>query len=533
MAYREVTMIEVKEVLRRWLAGAKRKRIAAEVGLDPKTVRRYIGAAVDCGVRPAGDGKLAEEELVAVLARLRGDAVGRPRGERWARCEAERAFIERHLAQGVRLSKIAKLLRRRAVEVSYSMIYRYAVAELDFGKTAPTVPVADGEPGEEVQVDTGWMTYLEPDPTIGNGRRRRFRAWIFTPVVSRYRFAYPCLRETTESAIEACEAAWEFYGGVFRVFVVDNTRSIVQKADPLAPRLSATFLEYSQARGFHVETTRVRSPKDKARVERSVSFVRDDCFGGERLFAIEETRERARRWCLEDAGMRRHTTTQRLPREHFESVEKERLLPAPDSPYDVPIWSDPKVGRDHLCQVAKALYSLPTRFIGDRLHARADRSLVRFYDATLLVKTHPRKPPGGRSIDASDFPEHKTAYALRDVKALERQAARHGEATGRFATRLLDSPLPWTRMRTVYALLSLVRRFGDGAVEEACRTALDADMIDVHRLRRMLESRPRLAETSLTAPIIVPPRARFLRPATVYRLRRPVTAQTAREGENA
>jgi predicted transcriptional regulator len=55
MAYREVTMIEVKEVLRRWLAGAKRKRIAAEVGLDPKTVRRYIGAAVECGPgRPDG-----------------------------------------------------------------------------------------------------------------------------------------------------------------------------------------------------------------------------------------------------------------------------------------------------------------------------------------------------------------------------------------------------------------------------------------------------------------------------------------------
>ena len=533
MAYREVTMIEVKEVLRRWLAGAKRKRIAAEVGLDPKTVRRYIGAAVECGLAPEGDGgKLTEEELVAVLARLRGEVIGRPRGERWARCEAERAFIERHLAQGVRLSKVAKLLRRRGIEVSYPMLYRYAVAELGFGKSAPTVPVVDGEPGEEVQVDTGWMTYLEPDPESG-GRRRRFRAWIFTPGVSRYRFVYPCLRETTETAIEACEAAWEFYGGVFRIFVVDNTRAIVQKADPLAPRLSVTFLEYAQARGFQVETTRVRSPKDKPRVERSVSFVRDDCFGGERLLAIEETRERARRWCLEDAGLRRHTTTQRLPREHFESVEKARLLPAPDSAYDVPLWSDPKVGRDHLAQVAKALYSLPTRLIGERLRARADRSLVRFYDGTLLVKTHPRKPAGGRSIDPSDFPEHKTAYALRDVKALERQAARHGEATGRFATRLLDSPLPWTRMRTVYALLSLVRRFGDGAVEEACRTALEADMIDVHRLRRMLERRPPLADASLTPAPIIPPRARFLRPATVYRLRRPVTAESPREGENA
>lgn len=89
------------------------------------------------------------------------------------------------------------------------------------------MPVADGKPGEEVHIDTGWMTLLEPD---ARGRRRRFRAWIFTPHVSRYRFVYPCWQETTASAIEACEAAWEFYDGVFRVVVPDNTKAIVHTA---------------------------------------------------------------------------------------------------------------------------------------------------------------------------------------------------------------------------------------------------------------------------------------------------------------
>jgi len=175
------------------------------------------------------------------------------------------------------------------------MLYRYAVSELGFGRSAPTIPVADGKPGEEVQVDTGWMTMIEPESP--SAKRRRFRAWIFTPGVSRYRFAYPCLSETTESAIEACEAAWEFYGAVFGVMVVDNTRAIVHRADALAPRISPVFLEYAQARGFHVETTRVRSPQDKARVERSVSYVRDDCFGGETIVSIVGARERALCWC--------------------------------------------------------------------------------------------------------------------------------------------------------------------------------------------------------------------------------------------
>jgi len=55
MAYREVTMIEVKEVLRLWFAGTATKRIAAMLGLDPKTVRRYLGVAREAGVLPGPD----------------------------------------------------------------------------------------------------------------------------------------------------------------------------------------------------------------------------------------------------------------------------------------------------------------------------------------------------------------------------------------------------------------------------------------------------------------------------------------------
>ena len=86
--------------------------------------------------------------------------------------------------------------------------------------------VADCGPGEEVQIDTGWMTLLAPDTT---GRRRRFRAWIFTSVLSRYRFVYPCFRETTAGAIEACEVAWGFFGGIFKVLIPDYVARHIMK----------------------------------------------------------------------------------------------------------------------------------------------------------------------------------------------------------------------------------------------------------------------------------------------------------------
>ena len=54
----------------------------------------------------------------------------------------------------------------------------------------------------------------------------------------------------------------------------------------------------------------------------------------------------------------------------------------------------------------------------------------------------PRKPPGGRSTDPADMPTGKEIYATRDVDRLQRMATEHGDAIGRYATAILDTPLP-------------------------------------------------------------------------------------------
>lgn len=571
MAYREVDMFEAKEVVRRWLDGHAKKRIARELGLDIKTVRRYVKAAEEVGVtrpgpleeRPGtaeGGGRKPSEtplsegtgfppppspraplapvpgELVeaAAAAALESDG-GRPRGEAWALCEEHREFLaellqKRHMGRRIRLTKIRKILRReRGVDVPYSTLHRFVTEELDFGEGAPTIPVAEGEPGKEIQVDTGWMTTLEPDE---KGQRRRVRAWIFTPVLSRYRFVWPCFRETTETAIEACEAAWEFYGGVFEVLIPDNTKAIVARADPLEPLITRAFLEYSQARDFYVDPTRVRSPKDKARVEKAVQDVRADCFAGERIAELEGARDRSLSWSRDDYGMKPHRMTGRRPREHFEADEKSHLKPAPKNRYDVPTWTTVKVHPDQHVQVAKSLYSVPTELRGRTLVARADRATVRLFDGKKLVKVHARVPCGKRSTDRNDFPPERAAYALRDTEFLKKQARELGESVHGYAVALLDTPLPWTRMRLVYALLRLGRKYGADRLNETCGVLLEEGLVNVKRLERVLElGEPKPGKERCATVIQL---AKYLRPSSDYSIPHLVRRETTtKDGENS
>jgi len=186
---------------------------------------------------------------------------------------------------------------------------------------------------------------LVADPD--SGRRRVAYALIFTACYSRHCFVWLTFRQTTEAVIAGCEAAWAFFNGVFRVLIPDNASAIVEQADPLDPRLNQAFVEYAQARGFVIDPARVRKPTDKPRVERVVAFTRGSMFAGETFVDLDHAQRHAERWCRERAGLRTHGTTQCRPAELFALEEQPRLLAAPATPYDLPLYATAKVHRDH------------------------------------------------------------------------------------------------------------------------------------------------------------------------------------------
>jgi hypothetical protein len=325
------------------------------------------------------------------------------------------------------------------------------------------------------------------------------------------------------------------------VVIPDNLTPVVVAADPLAPRFNQAFAEYAQDRGFLIDPARVRHPQDKPRVERQVAYVRRSWFAGETFTDLGDARARAETWCRTTAGLRVHGTTAARPAQHFALIEAPALLPVPGWLYDLPIYARPKVHRDHHIEVGKALYSVPGALIGARVDVRADGQLVKIFHRGVLVKTHPRQRAGGRSTDPGDLPAHKSVYAMRDLDRLQQLVAGHGPAIGAYAAVLLDHPLPWTKMRQVYALLGLVKKWGPDRVEAACARAAEAEAYSVALIGRMLarglESAPR--QTSLFPPPPTPPAVagppvpapRFARPAGHFTARRPIdNGHTGRDG---
>ena len=529
MAYRELFVLEVKEVLRLWVRGRGYRTVSRQTSVDRKTVRRYVEAAQSLGLTRDGSSRDLDDELIAgVVAAVRPGAPSLP-GRMREHCRAHRDLIESWLDDGCRGPKIVKLLgRHTGVVVPLRTLQRFVSEELGRGSDrSGTLRVVDPPAGTVLEVDFLTLGAFEER---GTGRTRTLHALLCTAGYSRHQFLWPCLSQTQQDVIEGLEAAWRFFGGVFPVVVFDNLKAVVDQSDPVSPKLNAAFVEYAQSRDFEVDTTRSGKPQDKARVERQVRYARDDYFRGERFGSLDEARHEAVRWCLEDAGLRMHGTTRRRPREVFEQEEQSKLKPAPAEPYDEPRWSEIHAGRDHAVVVDHALYSVPHTLGEVDLRVRIDRATVKLYRGAQLVKVHPRKRPGESHIDPVDLPPGKAELATRDGASLHRQAALYGSHVGEYTLRLLDGPLPWTRMRQVYRLIGLARRHGGEYVDEACKRALELDVVDVKRIDRMLQRG--LVQRGLLARHAPPPPSphkviplRFARDAREYRAPRPTTRQ--------
>ena len=309
MAYREVEMWEILDVLRRVRRGETKAAIRRATGRSRKTVRRYVEQARKLEWDPVSGAEPDEALAVEVARNLK--PVGRKAraGDSETRLAAHRQRIRQWLVpedggRGLRLTKVHELLGRQGIEVPYSSLHRFAVKHCGFQERRRiTVRVADVEPGELAEVDFGRLG-LVPDPETE--RRRVLHALIVTLVYSRHQYVHVTTSQQLPDLIEGLEDAWEYFGGVSARVVLDNLRAAVTKPDRYDPIFQRTFDEYACYRGFVIDAAVVNHATGKPHVERQVPYVRESFFRGEDWHDVAHVQREAIRWSTEVAGERIH-----------------------------------------------------------------------------------------------------------------------------------------------------------------------------------------------------------------------------------
>ena len=208
MAYREVGMMDMDQVIRRWLAGEKIRAIARSTGLDRNTIRRIVRSAEKVGVRreaPWPD----EGKLQAIRQRIgrpgAAVAAGEAEEQLKPRTEQIRAWLEKdHLL----LTKVHELLGREGLVVSYSALYRFARKCCDFGTASSiTVRRAESLAGEMAEADFGRLGLLQE---LGSCRSRVVHGFILTLGYSRLSCVIPVFQQDLPTVIDCFERAWAF-----------------------------------------------------------------------------------------------------------------------------------------------------------------------------------------------------------------------------------------------------------------------------------------------------------------------------------
>lgn len=490
MAYLELKMWDVLEVLRKIHAGESVRSVSRSTGRARKTVARYVDLAENLGW-VKGVHEPSEALSSEVIALLRPGPSTEVPGENEATLLVHHGQIKTWLKvdvntrDGLRLTKILKLLTRQGVDTNYSALYRYCVKHFDFGKKTSTVRMADYPPGEVAEVDFGRLGLLYDSETQ---RNRTVHALVITLVSSRHQYVHLSHTQKIEDFICGIEEAFEFFGGVPKKVILDNLKAAVTKADKYDPIFSRTFNEYAIYRGFIIDSTDIRSPKQKPKVERQIQYVREDFFKGEQFIDLAHAQREAARWCIEAAGMRTHGTTRKHPFIEFEDHEKQHLKPLVKERFDVPNWGTPKVHPDCHIRFLNALYSVPFEHRGKETDVRGDSAVVRIWVDGKPVKIHPRKGPGERSTDFNDYPKEQTPYTMRDPDYIIRRARENGENVGKYAENLLSGEFPWTMIRQSQKLMRMCDKYGETTVDAACARALGFDLINVTRLEKIIKN---------------------------------------------
>jgi transposase len=403
-------------------------------------------------------------------------------------CEPYRELITEGLARGRNAMAIWQdLVDDHGFRARYASVKRF-VAKLQGQPVKEACAVITTAPGDECQVDYGEGPMVRDAAT---SKYRRTRLFTLTLGYSRKSVWLLAWRSSAKVWAELHERAFRRLGGTLRWVVLDNLREGVLTPDIYDPSLNPLYRDVLAHYGVVALPCRVRHPDRKGKVESGVGYAQKTPLKGLRFESLEAAQAHLERWEERWADTRIHGTTKRQVAVMF-AEEKPALGQLPLEPFRYYQYGERTVHLDGCVEVEAAYYSVPPGFIGQHVQVQWDELRVRILAPKTgqLLREHVRQKRGWHRLHEDDRPPR----APRTTEALLHRARTAGVHLGALCQHIHNCEGE-PGVRRILGVLSLARKHGVVAAEEAAQAALELGMPNYRFLRRFLERRSHLPLT--------------------------------------
>ena len=484
MAQASLSMRKIEEILRlKFEAQLSHRAIAKSCQVSPSTVSEYVNRAKAARLSwPLPEG-ITSEQLEAQLFPHEKLQTGRviPQPD-WRRVHKE---LKR---KGVTLSLLWVEYRQENRDgYGYSQFcHRYR----DWAKQLKPVMRQRHKAGEKLFVDYAGQTVAVVDPETGE--MQEAQVFVATLGASNYTYAEAHWAQDLPNWIGAHVRAFRFLGGVPQVLVPDNLKAGVTRANLYEPDLNPTYQEFARHYGVAVIPTRVKKPKDKAKVEVGVQVVERWVLAplrDRRFFSLADL-NRAMHEQLETLNEREMKHLEQSRRALFEELDQPALAPLPVQPYEFAFWKRARVHIDYHVAFEKHLYSVPYTLIGKEVDLRATEKVLEVFFQRKRVASHLRSRAKGRfTTQGEHMPKAHRAYRDWSPERFLRWAAEIGEQTQELIADVLASRRhPEQAYRTCLGVLGLAKRYTPERLEAACLRANAAGIRAYRGVQNILDN---------------------------------------------
>jgi transposase len=398
-------------------------------------------------------------------------------------CEPYREAIDLGLSRGRNAMAIWQdLVSEYGFASSYQSVQRFVRKRRGVQTPEARVVIVTAA-GQEAQVDYGTGPMVR-DPE--SRKYRRTRLFVMTLGCSRKSVRLLTFRSSSRIWAELHERAFRRLGGATRIVVLDNLREGVLVPDVYDPTLNPLYRDVLAHYGAVAMPCRIQDPDRKGKVESGVGHAQKTPLKGLRFETLEEAQAYLDHWEQRWADTRIHGTTKRQVAAMF-AEEKPTLLPLPLEPFRYYQYGERIVHLDGCVEVEAAYYGAPPGWIGRVLRVQWDELYVRLLDPKTgqLLREHVRQKRGWYRIKEEDHPKRTP---LRTSQLLWR-AGRAGSHIGALCNAI-HRQQGEVGVRRILGVLSLAKKYGTAAVDEACAAALDMGVQEYRFVRRYLERCP-------------------------------------------